>query len=80
MLNEIITNTNEYLTSSLSSSKNTNQKYLGDWMICSSLFQLVSCVFTVLNNEIQQFDKSSDSNNKTEQNNLTCRATDLLRL
>ena len=82
MLNEIITNTSENSINSLSScsnSKNTYQKYLGDWMICSSLFQLVSCVFNVLNSEIQLFDKLSDSNNKTEQNSLTNRANDLLR-
>ena len=51
----------------LLNSRNTNQKYLGDWLICSSLIQLVGCVFSTLNNDIQT-------------NELTNRANDLLSL
>jgi hypothetical protein len=76
MLNEILSNSNENNTTLNYKNNYTNQKYLGDWIICSSLFQLIGCVYSIISYEIQLFDKKTNDINQNI--NLINRANDLL--
>lgn len=76
MLNEMVANDS---TSSSVHAKSMNQKYLGDWLICSSLIQLVAGVYATINGEISNETRSGEKTAK-DQMNLTARATDFVSL